>query len=93
MPVIPYSGGTSLEGHFVGVRNSPYEVPRHQSPNTRIRSISAVEGWGHMCRHVRNGQDYRNSRYVASLQSVFFPIDRMISAFQKRTRTLSVSQA
>jgi D-lactate dehydrogenase (cytochrome) len=23
MPVIPYAGGTSLEGHFVGVRSSP----------------------------------------------------------------------
>jgi len=34
MPVIPYSGGTSLEGHFVGVRNSlPLEVSHHQFPN------------------------------------------------------------
>jgi D-lactate dehydrogenase (cytochrome) len=31
MPIIPYSGGTSLEGHFAGVRIHP---PKCRFPNT-----------------------------------------------------------
>jgi D-lactate dehydrogenase (cytochrome) len=35
MPIIPYSGGTSLEGHFAGVRN-------HLPHTTAIFSTSLV---------------------------------------------------
>ena len=55
----------------------------HVTSQHTIRFISAVEGWGHMCRHVGNGQNYCYSRYVAALQSVFSAIDRMVSAFRR----------
>jgi D-lactate dehydrogenase (cytochrome) len=35
MPIIPYSGGTSLEGHFAGVRNHlPHTLPYSHFLNT-----------------------------------------------------------
>lgn len=35
MPIIPYSGGSSLEGHFAGVRNHhPHKLLCNPFPNT-----------------------------------------------------------
>jgi FAD binding domain len=48
MPVIPYSGGTSIEGHFSGVRNPPASY----CPVICIaaaHAVSAVEAWRNMC--------------------------------------------
>jgi FAD binding domain-containing protein len=51
MPIIPYSGGTSLEGHFAGVRThlpQVYILPYDHFLNKIVRSSPAVEGWGDM---------------------------------------------
>jgi len=93
MPIIPYSGGTSLEGHFAGVRIPfTYSAMPPFSKHV-IRPGSAVEGWGYMCRYVRNGQNHRYPWHVHPLQSAICAIDLIVSTFQKRIRTLSVSRA
>jgi hypothetical protein len=55
MPIVPYSGGTSLEGHFAGVSTHlPHTLPYGHFLNI-VCSASAVEKWGHMRRHVWYG--------------------------------------
>lgn len=67
MPIIPYSGGTSVEGHFAGVRGPPplYSTIPIFAQHIAL-SASIAEGWGHMCRHVGHGQNYCNPWCVRS---------------------------
>ncbi len=51
MPIVPYSGGTSLEGHFAGVRTylpQAYKLSYGHFLNKIVCSSPAVEGWGDM---------------------------------------------
>ena len=68
MPVIPYSGGTSLEGHFTGVRTCFCVTSVARAIICTLDAL--VEGRRNLRRLVRNGQDHCYSRCVPHRLSI-----------------------
>ena len=66
VPIVPYSGATSLEGHTSGVSTFIPQVQVHE----RITSSTTVPFWQHLPGYVRNEQDTGNPWLASSLRKL-----------------------